>query len=76
MLGTIAAQSFDAQAAALARVYASLTPPENLIVGDVNAVARRLARRRWGGMIKNLLALAVLAAIAWAIWRLSRMIVI
>jgi DNA-directed RNA polymerase specialized sigma24 family protein len=76
MLGTIAAQTFDAQAAALARVYASLTPPENLIVGDVNAVARRLARRRWGSVIKNILALAVLAAIAWAIWRLSRMIVI
>jgi len=75
-LGTIAAHTFDAQAAALARVYASLTPPQSLIVGDVNAVARRLARRRWGRLVKNALGLAVLLAIAWAIWRLSRMIVI
>jgi len=75
-LGAIAAGSFDAQSAALARVYASLTPPEKLIVGDVAAISRRLARRRWARRIKKMVALAILAAVAWAIWRLSQMIVI
>lgn len=75
-LAAIAAQRFDVQSAALARVYASLTPPENVIIGDVSAVARRLARRRWGSFIKKILALAVVLAIAWGIWRLAKMIVI
>jgi DNA-directed RNA polymerase specialized sigma24 family protein len=75
-LAEIAAGRFDAQATVLARVYASLTPPENLVVGDVSSVARRLGRRRVARMIKRTVALAILAAIAWGIWRLSRMIVI
>lgn len=75
-LTAIAVPGFDAQAAALARVYASLTPPENLIVGDISAVARRLSRRRWRGWIRNMMTFALLVVLAWIVWRLSRMIVI
>jgi DNA-directed RNA polymerase specialized sigma24 family protein len=75
-LASIAVPTFDAQAAALARVYASLTPPERLIVGDISTVARRLSRRRLRGLIRNTITLLLLVAIAWIIWRLSRMIVI
>jgi DNA-directed RNA polymerase specialized sigma24 family protein len=73
-LGTIAAGAFDANIANLNRVYASLTPPEDLIVGDVSVIGRKLARRRFRRAIMFLLVLVVLAAAGWAAWRLSQMI--
>ena len=58
------------------RVYASLTPPDELIVGDVGIVARRIGWRKFLKNMERLLALLILVAIAWIIWRISRMIVI
>jgi DNA-directed RNA polymerase specialized sigma24 family protein len=75
-LTTIAADTFEDRANALMRVYASLTPPDELIVGDVGIVARRIGWRKFLKNMERLLALLILVAIAWIIWRISRMIVI
>jgi DNA-directed RNA polymerase specialized sigma24 family protein len=75
-LAEIAVDTFEARADALMQVYASLTPPDDLIVGDVGAIARRLGRRKFLRFIERMLALAILAAIAWVVWRISRMVVI
>lgn len=75
-LATIAPDTFDDRANALMRVYASLTPPDELIVGNVGVVTRRIAWRKFLKFMDRLLALAILAALAWIVWRISRMIVI
>jgi DNA-directed RNA polymerase specialized sigma24 family protein len=75
-LAAIAVDTFETRAGALMQVYASLTPPEDLIVGDIGVIARRLGWRKFLRFMERILALAILAAVAWIIWRLSRMIVI
>ncbi len=75
-LSEITANTFDARVEELVRVYASLTPPVDLVVGDIGRIARQLRRRGIGKIIRRILTLAILAAIAWTIWRLSRMIII
>jgi DNA-directed RNA polymerase specialized sigma24 family protein len=75
-LTAIAGDTFDARVAELVRVYASLTPPEDLNVGNLGFIARKLRRRRMLRFLRRLLILAALAAVAWMIWQLSRMIVI
>ena len=75
-LTAIAADTFDARVAELVRVYASLTPPEDLTIGDVGFIARQLRWRRLLRFLRRFLILAALAAIAWMIWQLSRMMVI
>jgi hypothetical protein len=75
-LAAIAVDTFETRAAALLQVYASLTPPDDLIVGDVGIVSRKLGRRKFLRFMERILALAILAAIAWIIWRLSKIIVI
>jgi DNA-directed RNA polymerase specialized sigma24 family protein len=75
-LATIAADTFDERADALLRVYGSLTPPDELIVGDISIVARRIGWRKFLKVMDRVLALAILAALAWMVWRISKMIVI
>ncbi len=75
-LSAIAGDVFELQATALAGVYASLTPPEEMILDDVSAMGERVSRRKAKYMITTLLQLAFLAALAWIIWRLSKMIII
>jgi len=74
-LSSLTGDSFAPQAETFSRVYACLTPPEPLIVGDIGAVCRRLMRRRLLKMAVRLSGVAVLAAMAWMIWRISRIIV-
>jgi hypothetical protein len=75
-LSEIAANGFDVCIATLTRIYASFTPPENLIVGDITAISRKLGRRRIRRAVLFILVLAVLGITGWAVWQLSRMIVI
>jgi DNA-directed RNA polymerase specialized sigma24 family protein len=75
-LSAIAANTFDARVAELVRVYTSLTPPADLVVGDIGRIARQLRRRGFRKLIRQILMLATLAVIAWTIWRLSKMIII
>jgi DNA-directed RNA polymerase specialized sigma24 family protein len=75
-LEAIAVDTFETRAAALLQVYASLTPPDDLIVGDISVVSRKLRRRKLLRFMERILALAILAAVAWIVWRLSKMIVI
>jgi DNA-directed RNA polymerase specialized sigma24 family protein len=75
-LSAIAANTFDARVAELVRVYASLTPPVDLVVGDIGRIACQLRRRGFRKLIRQILMLATLAVIAWTIWRLSKMIII
>ena len=75
-LASIAGDQFDAQADTLTRVYASLTPTEELIVGSVAVVGRRLARRKMRRILATLITLGMLAGLAWLIWRIKDMIVI
>jgi DNA-directed RNA polymerase specialized sigma24 family protein len=75
-LETIAVDTFETRAAALLQVYASLTPPDNLIIGDIGIVSRKLGRRKFLRFLERILALAILSAVAWIVWRLSKMIVI
>jgi DNA-directed RNA polymerase specialized sigma24 family protein len=75
-LQEVTADTFDARSAELVRVYASLTPPEALVVGDVSSIASQLTVRKAGKGLKNLIILAILAVIAWIIWQLSKMIII
>ena len=75
-LSAIAADTFDARVAELVRVYASLTPPVDLIVGDIGRIARQLRRRRLAKMFRRVFLLAIIAAVAWTIWRLSKMIIV
>jgi len=75
-LKKIAGNAFEAQATALAGVYASLTPPEDKIAADVALTAGRIRRSHWRRVIIKVLEVLVLVLLAWTIWRLSRMIVI
>jgi DNA-directed RNA polymerase specialized sigma24 family protein len=75
-LSAIAANTFDARVAELVRVYASLTPPAELILGDVNRLGRKLRRRGIARLIRQTILLAILAVIAWTIWKLSKMIIV
>jgi hypothetical protein len=75
-LSEISANTFDARVAELVSVYASLTPPADLIVGDIGRIGRQLRRRGFRNLLRQTLLLAILAAIAWTIWRLSKMIII
>jgi len=75
-LAAIAVDTFETRAGALLQVYASLTPPDDLVVGDIGVIARRLGWRKFLRTLERILALAILAAIAWIVWRISRMIVI
>jgi len=75
-LSAITADTFDARTAELMRVYASLTPPEAFVVGDVSSIASQLTGRKAKKTLKNLILLIILAIIGWTIWQLSKMIVI
>ena len=76
VLSGIAGNAFELQSTALAGVYASLTPPEEMILDDVAAVGQRVSHSHTRHLIVTLLQLAFLVALAWIIWRLSKMIVI
>jgi DNA-directed RNA polymerase specialized sigma24 family protein len=73
-LSEITADTFDARTAELMRVYASLTPPENLIADDVSGVASELTVRKQSKSIRTIILLVMLAIVAWAIWQLSKMV--
>jgi DNA-directed RNA polymerase specialized sigma24 family protein len=75
-LSEIAANTFDARVAELVSVYSSLTPRADLIIGDISRIGRQLRRRGVRKLLGQILMLAILAAIAWTIWRLSKMIII
>jgi DNA-directed RNA polymerase specialized sigma24 family protein len=75
-LSAIAANTFDERVAELVRVYASLTPTEDLVVADVGRIARRLSARRFTRVIRQLFLLAVLGAVGWVIWRLWHMVIL
>ncbi|MDP9174553.1 MAG: hypothetical protein M3O30_11895 [Planctomycetota bacterium] len=75
-LAAVAADQFDAQSDTLVRVYASLTPTEDFILGQVASVGRRLTRRRLRKTIFLLITLGLGGVLAWVIWRISQMVVI
>jgi DNA-directed RNA polymerase specialized sigma24 family protein len=75
-LSEIAANTFDARVAELVRVYATLTPTSDLVIGDVSRIARQIRHRRFLKIFRQALLLALLAAVAWTIWKLSKMIVL
>jgi DNA-directed RNA polymerase specialized sigma24 family protein len=68
-LSGVTVDQFDAQSDTLDRVYASLTPTEDLIVGKVAAVGRRVSRRRLRRLLFTLIILAMAGAAGWIIWR-------
>jgi len=73
-MAAIAGETFDARVGELMRVYATLTPREDLVVGDVGAVSRKLLRGRMAKTVRQIILLIILAAVGWTIWRLSKMI--
>ncbi len=73
-MSTIAGETFNDRSAELMRVYATLTPNEDLIVHDVGAVGRRLRRKRFFKFVRQVILLALLAGVGYAIWKLSKMI--
>jgi DNA-directed RNA polymerase specialized sigma24 family protein len=73
-LSKIVGNHFDALTEKLTGVYASLTPPEKLIVGPISAAVRRATAKRWRKRILRILSLIVLGLLAWTVWRISRMI--
>jgi sigma-70-like protein len=75
-LQKIAGDGFEAQATAIAGVYASLTPPQDLVQREVAAVSGKIRGRRWRKKVITVLEVIVLILLAWTIWRISRMIVI
>lgn len=75
-LAAIAGDGFEQRSTALLNVYNSLNAADDLVVGDINVVVRRIGRRKFLKAMDRLLALAILAALAWIIWRISKMIVI
>jgi hypothetical protein len=74
VLTAIAGSGFETQATAVERVYASLTPPEAMIVGEVGAAARRAVRKRLRVRVMQALKMGLIVLIVWTIWRISRMI--
>lgn len=63
------AEYFDHFTDRLAAAYARLSPHENLVVPRVKSVIRRkVLPRKIGRLIRNLLILAVIAALAYAAW--------
>jgi DNA-directed RNA polymerase specialized sigma24 family protein len=75
-LTPIAGQDFDILFTALARVYASLTPPQQTIQADMDWLGRKLRFRQIVRLIRLIIMLALLATIAWAAWVLSHRIVV
>ena len=75
-LSEIAANTFDPRVAELIRVYASLTPPEPLIIANVSRISRRLRSRRTTRFIRQLILIILLAAVSWTAWRLYKMIIL
>jgi hypothetical protein len=75
-LSEVAADTYDARVAEVMRVYATLTPPEELVVGDVSHVARQINGSRLARTVRFIFELIILGAIVWFVWRLSQMIVI
>jgi len=73
-LAAIAGDTFESWITELVRVYNTLALPDNLIVGDINAVTGKVAWRRFGRFVKRVVTFAIFAAIAWTIWRIARMI--
>lgn len=73
-LSKMVGDHFDGMTATLAGVYASLTPPEKLIVGPISAAVRRATAKRWRKRVMRILALIVLGLLGWTVWRISRMI--
>jgi DNA-directed RNA polymerase specialized sigma24 family protein len=69
-LRTIAGELYDDMVPALERAYATLTPPETFVR---TTVARQVSAGFWAmrlrRMIRWIIALALLAAIGYAVWR-------
>jgi DNA-directed RNA polymerase specialized sigma24 family protein len=72
----VAGETFEERSAELVRVYATLTPPEELIVGDVAAICGRVRNTKLARAIRLIFQLIILGAIIWFVWQISRMIVI
>jgi DNA-directed RNA polymerase specialized sigma24 family protein len=75
-LGDVTGETFEERSAELVRVYATLTPPEQLIVGDVAAICGKVQTTRLARAIRFVFQLIILGAIIWFVWQISRMIVI
>jgi hypothetical protein len=75
-LADVTGETFDARSAELVRVYATLTPAEQLIVGDVAEICGRVRTSKLARAIRFIFQLIILGAIIWFVWQISRMIVI
>jgi DNA-directed RNA polymerase specialized sigma24 family protein len=75
-LSAVAAETFDERVAELVRAYASLTPPDDMILGDIGVVLGKVRRGKVARAIRTIILLILLGAVGWTIWRLSQMIVI
>jgi DNA-directed RNA polymerase specialized sigma24 family protein len=69
-LQTLVGERFDELTKATGAAYMSLTPPETIIHGRaIGAVGKAIWRKRIGRMLRRLFWLAVLAGVAYAVWR-------
>jgi DNA-directed RNA polymerase specialized sigma24 family protein len=76
-LTAIAGPDFQTQATAMGRVYASLTPTDELIVNQIaTRVSRHRKTRRLRRFISAILTAGVLGGTAWIVWKLWGMIVV
>jgi DNA-directed RNA polymerase specialized sigma24 family protein len=75
-LSTVAGKTYDARVAEVMRVYATLTPPEDLVIGDVSSALGKVNGSRFTRTVRFIFQLIILGAIGWFVWRLSQMIVI
>jgi DNA-directed RNA polymerase specialized sigma24 family protein len=76
-LTAIAGADFQTQATAMGRVYASLTPTDELIVNQIaTRVSRHRKTRRLRRILTTIVVIGVLGGTAWIVWKLWGMIVV
>lgn len=74
-LAALSGELFAAFTAQLALAHQKLTPREDLVLGDVRKRVRRsLLPRRLAGLLSTLVTLALLAGIAWFVWKIRPML--
>lgn len=75
-LTTMAASSFNDRVVDLEQVYASLTPPADLVIGDVSRATDVLRKKESRRIFRKIVLIIILAIVAWTIWQLSKMIIV
>jgi DNA-directed RNA polymerase specialized sigma24 family protein len=75
-LSAIAGDQFQQCKSRLLAAYTRLSPTEQLTIGDIRRrVAGHLFRRRFGRLLSVVASIGLIAAIAWAVWKIYPMLV-